>query len=388
MKIALVSEEFPPFMVGGIATNCYDLAYSLSKKKIFTSVFCGKSDVVSIHEINDYLQIVRLPCLDFPPRYLWFQLQNLGKLSKYLRDYTIIHGVKPIASTISAYLATRMGKPFVLTHHHHHLEELKVFLNSSFSEWSLGSMSDSALSYPVNDFLIKECLRRSKHVIVPGLYTLDYMKKIYKDLDYSKFSIIYNGINFEKMPNNPVQIDFSVLFYGQLIERKGILYLIKAMAIVAKEFPKVRFRIFGKGPLEKKIRTMIQKLGLENITEIGGHVPYPKLLQEIKKAAVVALPSYHEVGPFIAALEAMAFKKPVIAFDFSFTRELVSNMQNGILVKPGNIKELAENIILLLSDKDLREKLGQEAYCHVKSKHNWMKLVDRYIEIYQNCAAS
>jgi 1,4-alpha-glucan branching enzyme len=386
MKVALISHEFPPFMIGGIATNCYDLAYSLAKKNIFTTVFCGKSKGIKIHKVSEHLQIVRLPCFNFPPRYFWFQLQNFPKLLKLLKEYSIVHAVNPIASTLFAYFAIAKQKPFIMTHHDHQLEALKVFVNSPLSEWTLSNMSDSLISYPLNDFLIKKCLERSNHIIVPGFYTLNYMKRVYKNLDFEKVSVIYNGINFEKIPDNSVmEDDFLVIYYGQLIVRKGILYLIRAIAILIKDIPEIRLKIFGKGPLIKKIRTMVRKSRLDGAVKIGGHIAYSKLLREIKKAKVVALPSCHEVGPYIAALEAMACRKPLVVFDFPFNREFIFHMKNGILAKPYDAKDLAKKIGLLFLDKNLRNKIGQEAYQYVKKRHNWNNLVDNYIKIYENC---
>jgi len=97
---------------------------------------------------------------------------------------------------------------------------------------------------------------------------------------------------------------------------------------------------------------------------------------------VVALPSLFEVGPSIAALEAMACKKPIVAFDTPFTREFIGSMWDGLLAKPYDVNDFAEKLYLLLTDSKLRNKLGQNAYEYVKQNHNWSTLVKKHIGIY------
>lgn len=388
LKIALISHEFPPFMIGGIAVNCYDLACSLSKRKIQTTVFCGKRGSMQVQEMNRYLKVIRLPLFNFPPRYVWFQLRNFSLFSNFCNDFSVLHGVNPLSSTFCGYYKRKFRIPFVITHHDHHLMALKVFINSPISNWAIGDIKNYVLSYAVGESLMKRSLKDADHVIVHGFYTLDHLKRLYKDLDLKETSVIYNGINFEKLDRvkEVKSTDgLSIIFYGRLVYHKGIHYLLNAMVKLKDNFSDVHLKIFGRGPLEEKIKSWVTRLGLKDKVEMQGHVRYKRLISEIKKADVVSLPSLHEVGPFIAALEGMACKKPLVVFDLPFTREFIVNMKTGILVRPGNVMDLAEKIGLLLSDKKLRNKIGKNAYEYVKKKHDWDKLVDKYIEIYKNC---
>jgi len=94
MRVALISHEG-----GGISSVCHGLAQSLAKKKIDTTIFEGKPACAHQTErLNDYLEITRLPILNFPPRPLWFQILNIRKLFKVIDNFTVIHGVSPDAS--------------------------------------------------------------------------------------------------------------------------------------------------------------------------------------------------------------------------------------------------------------------------------------------------
>ena len=388
-RIALISHEFPPFTEGGVALNCCDLAYSLSKKGIHTTVFSGKSHIIHTEKLNDHLDVVRLPYLDIPPRFLWFQIQNFQFLLKTLRNYDIVHGVSPTASAIYGYIRKKLRQPFITTIHEVVLNDLKVFINAPLSEWTFGDFCLHVLEYPLFNSLIKTSLKSSDHVIVCGTSAFNDMQRVYPNLNFGKFSVIYNGIMFDrigKVKENLLQNSGPIVFFGRLVWRKGILHLLKAFMTLKKDFPNLNLDIFGRGPLESKLKSVISKSDFANNIHFRGHVPRVELIRNVKRASIVALPSLYEVGPFISALEAMACKKPIVCFDLPFTREFIKDMHNGVLCKAGDVKDLSDKISLLLSDENLRHKLGRNAYEYVKERHDWDSLVEKYIDIYERYA--
>jgi glycosyltransferase involved in cell wall biosynthesis len=88
----------------------------------------------------------------------------------------------------------------------------------------------------------------------------------------------------------------------------------------------------------------------------------------------------------MAALEAMAYGKTVIMYDYPFAREFITDWNDGLLARGGDVKDLAKRISLALSDKKLRLKLGQNAYERVRRDHDWAVLVDKYITLYRDLA--
>lgn len=387
-RVALISHEFPPFLIGGMASHCYDLAYNLSRNKIFTTVFCGMSNKKVVEKLNSYLEIVRLPFLNLPPRFLWFQAQNFRFLLKALQEFDIIHFVNPLASAFFSLFTKKLTKKVLITTVHEvFLSNLKVFFSAPFSEWTLGDLRIHGVSYPINEFSLRTCLVNADHVIVCGYSALQEMKRIYPDLNYEKVSVIYNGIDLERFNDiyNQFSVeDFSVIYYGRLVWIKGVLYLLRALSYIRNHFPDLNIKIVGKGPLERKIKILIRKLDLKNVY-MYGYLDHTKLIQEVVKNSLVVLPSLYEVGPFISGLEAMACRKTLISFDFPFTREFISHMHNGILVEARNVNDLAAKIRLALMDSKLRRRIGQNAYQYVKQKHNWKLIVKRYIDVYENC---
>lgn len=392
LKVALISEEFPPFTFGGVSAVCYDLAYSLSKKRIFATVFCGRSPKLAVERVNDYLEVVRLPCFDFPPRFLWFQLQNFFSISRRLSDYIVIHAVSPEVSPICVYLKKKLRKPLVTSYHGYTTYEMKAFISSPFFQSSFEDFAFNVLEYPLYDAFNRLSIASSDHVIACSYAVLNELRSIYKDLHPEKSSVIYNGIDITEFDNARKDNVFpentgnpTLIFYGRWFWSKGIHYLLEAFRLLLNEYPTIQLKICGKGPMERRIQAFICGKGLKNNIHVLGHVTRNELLSEIMKADVVVLPSLREAQP-ISVLEAMACKKPVVVFDFPFVSEYIQDSSNGLLAKAKDPKDLANKISILLSDKKFRRRLGQNAYKYVKQHHNWDNLVDKYIEVYKKVA--
>jgi glycosyltransferase involved in cell wall biosynthesis len=154
-----------------------------------------------------------------------------------------------------------------------------------------------------------------------------------------------------------------------------------AAANLKEQFPGLRVKIFGDGPFRDRLKAMISDLRLSENVELRSFLPRTELFREIYRSNVVVLPSLQEAQP-VSFLEAMACRKPVVAFDFPFSNELVRNMFNGLLAKPADVEDLADKMRLVLEDHELSMKLGQNGYEYVTKKHDWNAIVEQYIELY------
>jgi glycosyltransferase involved in cell wall biosynthesis len=126
-----------------------------------------------------------------------------------------------------------------------------------------------------------------------------------------------------------------------------------------------------------------RKLGLENNVHIHGSLSKEDLVRKIRTANVAVLPSLYEGQP-IAVLEAMAYKKTVIVYDFPFAHEYVTDGYNGLIAAAKNVEDLAAKICTALSDRKLRLKRGLNAYEDVRKNHNWDTLIQKYIDLYRS----
>jgi glycosyltransferase involved in cell wall biosynthesis len=386
LKVAVISEEFPPFMFGGIGSACYDYALALSRKGIKTTVLCGKSRTMNKEQVNENLEVIRLPCLELPPRFFWFQLQNLKFFRKQLEDYSVIHIFNPQAGAAIALLSKQLRKPLLTSIHGLHLTSLKLSLSSP-QDSPFKDIAFQIAGYPLQTLLHQACLKNSDHIAVCNYSTLAELNKMFRFIDPTKTSVIYNGINFDFIESivSKEEYDGPIVYCGRLYWAKGATYFVKALSKLKSMGKVFRAEIFGEGPLKHKLLTMISELGLTTDVSVRGFISRKELFEEFGKASMVVLPSLYEAQP-VTLLEAMACKKPTIAFDLPFAREIITTGFNGFLAKVGNVDDLAHKMKLLLEDKDLRTKLGNNAYVNVKKNHDWQVLCEKYLQIYEKIA--
>ena len=145
-------------------------------------------------------------------------------------------------------------------------------------------------------------------------------------------------------------------YLGRITKYKSIDHLIEAFKIVKQRVPEARLMIVGEGPYRKKLMEMAK--GLE--VEFTGFVSEEEKVEILNKSWVVVNPSVKE-GWGLTVIEANACGTPVIAANSPGLKDSVKDGETGILYPYGNISKLAEIIIDVLRNKDLREKLSRNA---------------------------
>ncbi len=156
----------------------------------------------------------------------------------------------------------------------------------------------------------------------------------------------------------------KLLFYGKFIPLQGISYIIKAAKILEKN-KDVEFEIIGSGQLSNNIRSLSEKLDIKNVKFIDW-VNYRELPEHILDADVCmgifgSTPKAQRGIP-IKVYEALAMKKPVITGDTPAAREVFTHKVNAILCEIGNPEALADSIILLKENRELRANIAESGY--------------------------
>ncbi len=387
MKVALLSHEG-----GGISSVCHGLAHSLSKRKIETTIFSTTTDrKTKVEKINDYLEVIRLPLINYPPRSLWFHFRNLGTLLRLLENHTLIHSISPEMAIAYTFFRRLSKKPLITTLHGSYRAGLRAFVQSPLENWALGDFAFHVLELPLHEIITRRCFAKSDRMVVCSFTTLNELK-MYEEVDISKVSVIYNGINFSEIQQQKTKIrdekvdvehELSIMYAGRLFWMKGITFVLRAYENLKVQFKDLHLKIFGKGPLQGEIEAFIANRGLKNDVYFGGFLPHKELISEIKKADVVVFPSVYESQPMFA-LEAMACKKPLIAFDFPYASEIIKDGHNGLLAKAYDVNDLSNTIASALQDRELRLKLGENAYEYVKRNHDWDTQAEKYLKVYDN----
>lgn len=201
----------------------------------------------------------------------------------------------------------------------------------------------------------------------------------------NKIFTIYRGISY-----NPKLISkknkyksHKILFIGKNVERKGLMYLIKAMPAIIEKYPDTVLIIIGRlnKAAYRKVKMLITNFKIEKNIKIIPHLAYDKVLSLYNNINVFVLPSIIE-NLAQTLLEAMASKTPIVVTAVNANPEAVSSKE-GILIKPKSPSQIAEAVIKLFSNPSLAKRMGNNGYSKVKNFFNKKRMVDETINIYK-----
>jgi glycosyltransferase involved in cell wall biosynthesis len=150
-----------------------------------------------------------------------------------------------------------------------------------------------------------------------------------------------------------------VFCVAHMYPRKNIAALVRAAQTLAERAPDARVRIAGVGPQRTLIERLVAAMKLERCVRLLGPLSHQQLLREFITCDLFCLPSLQE-GFGIVFLEAMASGKPVVAYRASSTPELIEDGVNGLLATPHDDADLAEKLLRLIEDSELRRTMGEE----------------------------
>mgnify|MGYP006296481181 FL=1 len=212
-------------------------------------------------------------------------------------------------------------------------------------------------------------------------------------LEPSKIALIENGVPTD--PVEPARVEGAlrrvgaprggpvVLGAGRLSKQKGFDVLIDAFASVLERAPNAHLVIAGSGNDMEKLRRRAEGLGIAESVTLPGHVDDVRAL--MAGADVYALSSRNE-GMANALLEAMSVGCAIVATDVSGTVQAVRDGKEALVVPPEDVGALAEALVRLLSDADLREELGAAALERARARFGVERMLDEVEELFRRGA--
>lgn len=225
-------------------------------------------------------------------------------------------------------------------------------------------------------------LNQSKAVICGNKSTLEILRKRTAKRVKIVFIPTCTDTKFfhPKRSQGEQTINTDVLFVARLTTFKDPITPIRAMKIVAKVKPEAKLKIVGGGPLLKKIRLMVEELGLEkNVIILGEKLDTRQFYQE---SAIFLAVSPVENFLSNSLLEAMASGLAIIATDVGETRNIIQDGKNGILTPPGDPDALASAILSLLSDQNFQRNLSRNAL-ETAREYDIQTLGPKYVRLYK-----
>jgi len=188
--------------------------------------------------------------------------------------------------------------------------------------------------------------------------------------------------------------ELTIVYLGRLEKRKGTLDLLRAIPLVLRECDKVRFVLIGwDRPDCPGGRTHAQfildelPLDCQKRIHLMGMLPDDEVDHWLQRADVFVAPSLYESFG-LGFLEAMRWGTPVIGTNVGGIPEVVEHGMTGLLVSPESPSQLAQALLTLLQNADVRCKLGQEARRCVESRFSSRRMAEQVSELYANTVAS
>lgn len=286
------------------------------------------------------------------------------EFKKYIDEYDIVH--IHMASRRSTFrkckyiqMAKKKEKKIIV---HVHGAEFKKFFekcNSKQQEY------------------IKETLNLSNVIIALSEEWKEYLKNL---VDEEKIRVVYNAImipeDFEKNLNTK-----KILFLGRIGQRKGIYDLLDVIEELVRKFPDVKLYVGGDGEI-KKFKQIVSEKNIESNVTYVGWICGKEKEKLLRNCSIYVLPSYNEGMP-MSLIEGMVYKNVAISTDVGGIPKVINNMENGILIKPGDKEKLLNSLNNVLNDENLRRKLSSSARNTVEVKFDISKNIQEVVEIYK-----
>ena len=218
---------------------------------------------------------------------------------------------------------------------------------------------------------------------IPNIIAVSpYVKDLIDDMTQSKVYVVSNGVDFENVENiRQYELDGHVIFcVGMLEKRKGVDILIRAILVIKKAVPDVHLFIGGIGGEEMNLKNLVKELNIEESVKFLGFISEEEKYSYYKSADVCVFPSRFDWSPVVLP-EAMACGNPVVASNVGGIPYIVEDGKTGLLFELENVDDLAEKIITLLKDKELRDKMGNAGREKAK-EFTWEKVAERTVWVY------
>ena len=212
-----------------------------------------------------------------------------------------------------------------------------------------------------------------------------------------KIKVIRSGLDcdrFKYQPrflaeNEPIQITTT----GRLVDKKGIEYVIKAIAKLIPRYPNLHYKVIGEGPLRSRFTELIEELKLTENVELMGWCNETEIVAILKQTHIFVAPSItaangDEDAPINVLKEAMAIGLPVVSTYHGGIPELVEDGKSGFLVPERDAAALANKIGYLIEHPERWSDMGSSGREFVLQHYNLQSLNDDLVNVYRSLVNS
>ncbi|MGH3466235.1 MAG: glycosyltransferase family 4 protein, partial [Thermocrispum sp.] len=362
MRVLMVSWEYPPVVVGGLARHVHALARQLAADGHHVVVLCrhvAGTDAETHPSTDHAVEGVRVIRVAEDPMHVTFERDlaawtlAMGHAmiragTELLRGWRpdVVHAHDWLVTHPAIALAEAARVPLVGTVHATEAGRHSGWLSHAVSqqvhsvEWWLANRADELIT-----------CSRAMRAEVAHLF----------EVDPAAIHVINNGIEERPWRVSPAEVDAArarhgvdgaplLLFFGRLEYEKGVQDLLAALPRIRLRHPGTRLVVAGKGRHLEPLVEQARKLRIRRAVDFVGHLPDRELRAVLAGADTVVLPSRYE--PFgIVALEAAAAEAPLVASTAGGLGEVVQDGVTGLAFAPGDVDGLCEAVHGVLTDR-------------------------------------
>lgn len=381
-SVLILSWEYPPLIIGGIAPHVYELSRHLKDERTEIHVVTNSAPQspifetekgVFVHRVNSYENLT-----DFEDWVLQFNLAIVDYVKTQLLGnvrFDFIHAHDWLVGYAAILLRHQLNLPLVTTIH----------ATEYGRNQGLFTPQQQAIHTIEN-----ELVSLSDKVIVCSSYMKREVCSVHA-IDEERIEVIPNGIDLSSLELKESHSferalyaraeEKIVLFIGRLVKEKGVQVLLESAREVLLAFPECKFIIAGRGPMYSELEGMA--------TDLDSHVLFTGFVKNQEKnflleiADVCVFPSLYE--PFgIVAIEAMGSGTPIVVSDVGGLAEIVEDGRTGLISAPGNAYKLAENILRILRDSSFASRIAEAGRMETELNYDWSSIASRTKEVYSN----
>ena len=386
MRICMLTWEFPPRIVGGIARHCLGLSKALAKLGHEVYVITLEFPGTPLFEDVDGVKVHRVLIeLGHPNFIVWtfifnhFMEKKVAELSRSVK-FDIIHIHDWLTAEAGVSSKHFLNKSLVSTVHSTEVGRSQGLHNP-----------DSFLIDGIEWWMTYE----AKRVIVCS-NSVKWELESHFNLPHDKVTVIPNGVEISNFNLNINREEVKrrygikpneriVLFIGRLVPQKGVDTLIKAVPLIIQRHRDAKILIAGDGWSRTYLEELAKSMGLGDHVRFLGFISDWELADLMVAADALVVPSVYE--PFgIVALEGMAAGTPVVATNIGGLSEIIEHDKTGVLVYPRNPESIAWGVNRVLSDRKYADWLVRNARKKVLEDYSWEEIAKRTVEVYESAS--
>lgn len=376
MKIGFLTPEFPhPEMgaSGGIGTSIYNLAKGLVElgHDVSVIIYGQKADEIVIKDNITFYKVKNIKVKGFSR---WLTQKKIQRLLNSLVKTGKLDLVEaPDWTGITARI-----KP-----------NCPVVIRLNGSDTYFCHLDQRPVKF-LNRIQEQLAMRNADGLLSVSQYTAEVTQQLFGIK--RQFEIIPNSIDLGKFQKDEkiTEQPNTILYFGTLIRKKGLLELPLIFNEVIKQNPEAKLILIGRDASDvisgnsstwQLMKPLFSTEAQKNVTNLGS-VPYAEMAQHINAATVCVFPTFAEALP-VSWIEAMAMQKAIVASSIGWAPEVIDDAVNGFLVHPKSHQLYADKIVTLLNDVSLRNEFGLKARQKVSQKFSIEVVANQSVAYYQ-----